>query len=75
MKNINIEKLSFDINLKKGALEEINDHQVNQELVSQIIYFLNQYSREVFNKSLKIATYKQEIKKLQHQLNYIKNET
>lgn len=75
MKNINIEKLSFDINLKKGALKEINDHQVNQELVSQIIYFLNQYSREVFNKSLKIATYKQEIKKLQHQLNYIKNET
>lgn len=75
MKNIKIEKLLFDINLKDSALKEFNDYQVDQDLVAQLVCFLNQHPREVFNKSLKVAIYKQEIKKLQHQLNHIKNET
>jgi hypothetical protein len=75
MKNINIEKLSFDINLKESALKEVNDYQVDQDLVAQLVRFFNQHSREVFNKSLKVAIYKQEIKKLKNQLNHIKNET
>lgn len=75
MKNIQIEKLLFDVNIKESALRQLNDYQVDQDLVAQLVRFLNQYPREVFNKSLKVAIYKQEIKKLQHQLNHIKNET
>ncbi len=75
MKNTKIEELLFDVNLKESALRKFNDYQVDQDLVTQLSYLLKQYPREIFNKSLKIAIYKHEIKNLQHQLNHIKNET
>ena len=74
MKNIKIEELLFDIDLKQSALLEINDTQVDQWLVGKFNDLLIKYPEDVFNKSLRVAIYKNKITNLKHQLTHIKNE-